>query len=91
MMGYIVDLTVILDGIFWMAAGDVSPNHVQQVFERHIRSGHRDEIHSDIRSFIPEAFAIRSSSFVPPKDLVLERIIDLIKQFCVPPRPSGND
>ncbi|KAH9172754.1 hypothetical protein EDB89DRAFT_2069422 [Lactarius sanguifluus] len=85
-VGYIVNLTVILDGIFRIAAGDMSPSHVQQVFERHARSRHRDTINRDIRSFIAEAFAIRS--FAPQKDLVLERIIDLIRQFCVP--PSGN-
>ena len=40
---------VVLDGILRMAAGDISPNHSQQVFER---SGHRDAIHRYIRSFI---------------------------------------
>ncbi len=86
-MGYIVDLTVILDGIFRMAARDMSPNYAQHVFERHVRSVHKNMIHRDIWSFITEAFAI--PSFGPQKDLVLERIIDSIKQFCVP--PSGND
>ncbi|KAI9456381.1 hypothetical protein BJY52DRAFT_1417161 [Lactarius psammicola] len=88
-MGYIVDLTVILDGIFRTAASDMSPNHTLQVFERHVKSGHRDAIHRDIRSFITEAFEIRS--FVPQKDLVLEKIIDLIKQFCVPPSGNGGN
>ena len=88
-MGYIVDLTVILDGIFRMAAGDMSPNHAQQVFERHARSRHRDSIHQDIRSFLIEAFAMRFS--VQQKDLVLEEIIDLIKQFCVPPSGNGGN
>jgi hypothetical protein len=82
-MGYIVDLTVILDGVFREAAGDMPSKDVQQVFERHVRSGNREAIHRDIRSFVKEAFAI--SLFVPQKDLFLERIIDLIKQFCVPP------
>ena len=86
MVGYIVDLTVILDGIFNAAAGDVSPNHTQQVLDRHIRSGNRDAIHRDIRSFITEAFAIRFS--LPEKDLVLDTIIDLIKQFCIPSSPA---
>jgi hypothetical protein len=86
--GYIVDLTVILDGIFRMAAGDMSKD-AQQVFERHVMSGHRDAIHRDIRSFIKEAFAIRFT--VPQKDLVLERTIDLIKQFCVPPSGNGGN
>jgi hypothetical protein len=58
-MGYIVDLTVIMDGIFRVAAGDMSPKDAQQVLERHVRSGRRDAIHRDIRSFIAEAFAIR--------------------------------
>jgi hypothetical protein len=82
-MGYIVDLTVILDGIFRTAAGDMSPKGAQQVLERHVRSGHIDAIHSDIQSFIAEELALRS--FAPERNLVLERIIDLIKQFCVPP------
>jgi hypothetical protein len=86
MMGYIVDLTVIMDGIFRMTPANVLPKDAQQVLERHVRSGHRDAIHSDIRSFIAEVLAIRS--LAPQKDLVLERIIDLIKQFCV--LPSGN-
>ena len=88
-MGYIVDLTVILDGIFRMAASEISPKDAQQVFEGHVRSGHRDAIHRDIRNFIKEAFAISFS--VPQKDLFLERIIDLIKQFCVPPSGNGRN
>jgi hypothetical protein len=82
-VGYIVNLTVIMDGIFRVAAGDMSPKHALQAIERHERSGRRDAIHRDIRSFIAEAFAIRFS--VPGKDLVLERIIDLIKEYCVHP------
>jgi hypothetical protein len=82
-MGYIVNLTVILDGIFRVDAGDMSPKHAQQAFEMHVRCGHRDAIHRDIRSFVAEAFAIRVS--VPGRDLILERIIDLIGQYCVPP------
>ncbi|KAH9003546.1 hypothetical protein EDB86DRAFT_3073326 [Lactarius hatsudake] len=89
-MGYIVNLTVILDGIFRIAAGDMSPSHAQQVFERHARSKHRDTIHNDIRSFITEAFAMKLSLQQSQKDLVLDGIVDLIKQFCVPHSESGN-
>ncbi|KAF8265732.1 hypothetical protein EI94DRAFT_1804002 [Lactarius quietus] len=85
-MGYIVDLTVIMDGIFRMAAGDMSPNDAQQVLERHAGSRNKDVIHRDIRNFVAEVPEIRS--LAPQRDLVLEKIIDLIKQFCVP--PSGN-
>jgi len=85
-VSYIIDLTVILDGIFRVAAGDMSPKHAQDVLERHVGSGHRDAIHRDVQNFITEAFGLRFS--VQQKDLILEKIIDLIKQFCVP--PSGN-
>ncbi|KAN0136277.1 hypothetical protein V8E53_005882 [Lactarius tabidus] len=73
-VGYIVDLTIILDGIFRMAAGNISPNHAEQVLGRHDKSGRKDAIHRDIRNFIAEVYEIK----VLQKDLVLEKIIDLI-------------
>ena len=87
-VGYIVDLTVVMDGIFRVAAGDMPPKRLLLIVDRHEKSGRRDAIHRDVRSFIAEAFSIRSS--VPGKDLVLERIIDLIKQHCVPTSVSGG-
>ena len=87
-MGYVVDLTVIMDGIFRVAAGDMTPKHALQIVDRHERSGRRDAIHRGIRSFIAEAYAIRFS--VPQSDLVLDKIIDLIRQHCVPTSVSGG-
>ena len=81
-MGYIVDLTVILDGIFRTASGNVTGNDVQSAVDRHVNSGHRDRIHRDIQCFVTETFAIRFT--VPQRDLVLEKIIALIRQYCVP-------
>jgi len=81
-MGYIVDLTVILDDIFRTVSGSVSANDVQSAVDRHVNSGRRDRIHRDIHSFVTETFAIRFT--VPQRDLVLEKIIDLIRQYCVP-------
>ena len=81
-MGYIVDLTVILDDIFRMAAGNV----VQKAMERHVSSGRRDRIHGDIRSFVTEKFESRYTE--TGRDLVLEKIIGLIRQYCVP-LPGG--
>ena len=81
-MGYIVDLTAILDDIFRTASGNVTGNNVQSAIDRHVNSGRRDRIHRDIQSFVTETFAIRF--IVPQKDLVLEKIIDLIRQYCVP-------
>ena len=86
-MGYIVDLTVILDDIFRTTSGTVSVNEAQSAVNRHVRSGRRDRIHREIRSFVTEAFAIRFT--VPQKDLILEKIIDLIRQYCSPPSANG--
>ena len=82
-MGYIVDLTVILDDIFRIAAANVSSSDIQSATDRHIRSGRRHRIHRDISSFVTETFPIRFT--VPQRDLVFEKIIDLIRQYCVPP------
>ena len=80
-MGYIVNLTVIMDGISRTAAGNVTENAALKVMSAHVRSGRRDSIHRDIRSFV--AFVIRSPVRpAPQKDLVLERIIDLIRKYC---------
>jgi hypothetical protein len=81
-MGYIVDLSVILDDIFRRGADNVSTNDAQMAMDRHINSGRRDRIHHDIYSFVTETFAIRFS--VPQRDLVSDKIVDLIRQYCVP-------
>ncbi len=81
-MGYIVDLTVILDAIFNTTSVDISPENALLIIDRHVSSGIKNRIHRDIRRFVTEAFAIGFS--VPQKDLILERIIDLIQEFCVP-------
>ena len=82
MMGYIVNLIVILDGMFRTAARNTMENIAQEVMGNHIRSGRRDNIHWDIRSFVEETFPIR---FSLQKDSVLEKIIDLIRQYCIHP------
>ena len=82
-MGYIVNLTVILDDIFRTAAGIVTEDAALRVMGTHVRSGRRDRIHRDIRSFV--TFVIRSPVRPgPQKDLVLEKIVDLISQYCSP-------
>jgi hypothetical protein len=82
-MGYIVNLTVILDDIFRTSGSNVTENAALKVMGTHVRSGRRDSIHRDIRSFVNETFSIRFA--VPQKDLVLEKIIDLIRKYCTPP------
>ena len=81
-MGYIVSLTVILDDIFRTTGGNVTESACLKVMGIHVRSGRKDSIHRDIRSFVTETFSIRFAK--PEKDLVLEKIINLIKQYCSP-------
>jgi hypothetical protein len=85
-MGYIVDLTGILDDIFRIAARNVSADNIQMAMDRHVSSGRMDRIHGDITSFVTGVFEIRS---VPERDLTLEKTIDLIRRYCVPPFPRG--
>ncbi|KAI0285607.1 hypothetical protein BC826DRAFT_1051417, partial [Russula brevipes] len=53
-MGYIVDLTVILDGLFRTTEGSVSLRDASLAVDRHLRSNRRDSIHQDIRSFVTQ-------------------------------------
>jgi hypothetical protein len=85
-MGYIVNLILIMNEMFGTAASNVTENAPPMVMESYVRSGRRDSIHRDIRKFVAETFPNRFAD--PPKDLVLEKIIDLIRQYCTP--PSGN-
>ena len=81
MVGYIVDLTVILHGLFLSTHDDVSACEVQEVMNHHVQSGRQERIHHDIRRFITDEgpFEYRGN------DIVVEKMIDLIKKFCVPP------
>jgi hypothetical protein len=82
-MGYIVNLTVILDGIIRSASGIVTENAALRVMGTHVRSGRRDGIHQDIRSFVTETFPTKFS--IQQKDPFLEKIIDLIRHYCASP------
>lgn len=79
-MGYILNLMVILDAIFRTTSGDISISleNILLVIERHEGSDHNHRIHRDIRDFVT-AFADKFS--VSQRDLILERIIDLIQKF----------
>ena len=81
MVGYIVDLTIILHGLFVSTHDDVSACKVQEVMNHHVESGLQKRIHHDVRRFITDEglFTYRGN------DLVVEKMIDLIKKFCVPP------
>ena len=78
-MGYIVNLTVILNAIFRKGTRNVSENDTLRVMVAHIKYGSMDSIHRDIRSFVAWE-SIRLA--VPQKDLVIEKIIGLIRKYC---------
>ena len=82
-MGYIVNLTVIVDGIFRTAVSNETGNAALNVMGTHIRSGRRDSIHQNIRNFVTETFPNRFTA--PQKDPFLEKIVELIWQYCVLP------
>ena len=86
-MGYIVDLTVILDALFSTNSRNITPESVQLVVNRHVSSGKKDKIHRNIQRFVTETYAVRFS--VSQKDMVLEKIIDLIQAFCIPFAGTG--
>lgn len=82
-MGYIVNLNVILDRIFRTASlsgrSNAIENIAQEIMDDHVGFGHRNSIHQNIRGFVAETFLIK---FNTKKDLVLEKIVDLIRQYC---------
>ena len=87
LMGYIVDLNVILNNICRTTAGNVLANNVQQAIDGHVRSGGlRDRIHRDISSFVTRTFADKTS--VLQGDVVLDEIVELIQRYCAPPSPT---
>ena len=79
-MGYIVDLHVILNEISKTAASNVTDDDALEVMNMHVRSDNRVSIHQEIRSFVTEKFPKRFSD--PKKDLFLEKIAELIRQYC---------
>ena len=80
MVSYIVDLTIILHGLF-VSTRDVSAQKVQEVMNHHVESGLQKRIRHDVCRFITNEgqFTYRGN------DLVVEKVIDLMKKFCVPP------
>jgi len=88
LMGYIVDLNVILNDICRTTGGIVSADYARQAMDSHVRSGRKDEIHRDISRFVTEAFANKTS--VLQGDVVLEKMVELIRQYCAPLSPTVN-
>ena len=81
-MAYIVDLTVILNGLF-ISSHSVSTTEVQSAMKDYAKTGARSQIHTEIRSFVTEIpFTYHE------RDTIMEKIIDLITQNCIPTSTS---
>ena len=84
-MGYIVDLTVILDSIFRTVAGNiVSKDCAESILGRYW-TGRRLQIHEYIRNNVEETYSLNSAA---QKDTFLESVEDLIRQHCLHPSES---
>lgn len=73
-MGYIIDLTVVMNNLF--ALVQVSKKEVSTVLDNYVKSGKRDKVHSEIRLFVADTSNIH---FVQGKDRVLDEIVRLIE------------
>jgi hypothetical protein len=82
-MGYIVDLTVILCGVFG-SHGNVSRSGAQSVINNFADSSLKTSIHNDISGFIRTVPQFQYYD----NDVVMAKIIDLISRNCDP--PPGN-
>ncbi|KAF8474332.1 hypothetical protein DFH94DRAFT_695408 [Russula ochroleuca] len=79
-VGYIVDLTLILCSVF-RSSGNVSPSDVQSVMDNFDNSRLKTSIHAEISRFIRTVPRFNYHD----NDVVMEKIIDLIRQNCDKP------
>ncbi|KAF7372645.1 G domain-containing protein [Mycena venus] len=87
LMGYIVDLTIVMQSLFWvtrahaqamskehggqMATVPLSKQLVELAFAAYATDEHSSAVHDEIREFVKRAVALKP-------DIVLERIVELI-------------
>ena len=76
-VGYIVDLTLILCGVFG-SPGSVSSNRVQSVKHKFASSGLKANIHAEICRLIETVPKFKYFD----NDVFISKITDLIKQNC---------
>ena len=80
MVGYIVDLTLILCRVF-RSPGNVSRGDVQSAINNFASSGLKTSIHSDISSFITTVPQFQYHD----NDVIIAKIKDLTLRNCDPP------
>lgn len=84
-MAYIVDLILILCRVFG-SHGNVSPGGVQSVVNGFADSSLKMRIHNDISSFVRMVPQFQYHD----KDVVVEKIIDLVNRNCDPPSDDAT-
>jgi hypothetical protein len=83
---YIIDLTLILSDVFG-CHGNVSPRDVQSIMNDFASSTPKTSIHTEIHGFIK---SVHQFTF-QDNDVVLAKIIDLIRRYCDSPSAHNNE
>ncbi|KIK56311.1 hypothetical protein GYMLUDRAFT_823231 [Collybiopsis luxurians FD-317 M1] len=92
MMGYICDLTTVLQCLFWIMrvhgdALEVEPHLIELAIDAHKETGAQQFIHRKIRSFI----AATPTFKLHKKDLALDELVQIIQSVRFKPeKPSGS-
>ncbi|KAF7334090.1 G domain-containing protein [Mycena venus] len=96
LMGYIVDLTIVMQSLFWLtraraeavskggamvATVPLTKRLVELAFTAYATDEHSKTIHEDLRPFVKPTFALKP-------DIVLDHIVELIKSHRFQPSQS---
>jgi hypothetical protein len=76
-MGYIVDLTIVMNGLF-LRTRDASEEHIVSVLGAYCESGNLGRVHNAIRRFVDNTEGWRLVN----QEYVLHEIIRLINEYC---------
>jgi len=84
-MGYIVDLTIVMNGLF-LRTRDASEEHVVSVLGAYAESGDLARVHNAIRTFVDNTEGWRLVN----QEHILDEIIRLINAYCTDPSTNGT-
>ncbi|KDQ52419.1 hypothetical protein JAAARDRAFT_40270 [Jaapia argillacea MUCL 33604] len=92
LMAYIVDFTFVLKQLFWRMRdkGGIQPvpqDLVKDILEKYSRSAEKNQVHNEITTFVDQT-GLRQRA---DRDLVLEKVVQLIERFCLDPTKGEED
>jgi hypothetical protein len=78
-MGYIVDLTILMQSLFWLmqargGGSAIQVKFIELAFDAYAKSGDRTKVHKEIRSYVTKTMVFKHGQ----RDQILEKVIDLI-------------